>query len=276
MFPRASLDTQSGQLRVGAAIGATGDYADRAKDLIAAGVDALVIDSAHGHSVNVLNALIALKKISGACDIIAGNVATAEAAHILCKHGADAVKVGMGPGSICTTRVVTGVGVPQITAILWAVEGVGDEIPVIADGGISYSGDIVKALAAGASSVMIGSLFAGTDESPGEKILYGGRAYKSYRGMGSEAVLQNGGDRYGSKAVPEGIEGMVPYKGPLALVFEQLIGGLRQGMGYAGCASIEELRKNSTLIRVTNAGVAESHTHGVAITKQPLNYQIEQ
>ena len=274
MFPHATLSR--GQLRVGAAVGAIRDYHERATDLIAAGADAIIIDSAHGHSANVINALVALKKMSGMFDVIVGNIATTDAARMLCKHGADAVKVGMGPASICTTRVVTGVGVPQISAIRWAVEGVDDEIPVIADGGISFSGDITKAIAAGASSVMIGSLFAGTDESPGEKILYGGRAYKSYHGMGSEIVLQNGGDRYGSKAVPEGIEGMVPYKGPLALVFEQLIGGLRQGMGYAGCASIEELRKNSELLHISNAGNREGHVHGVAITKQPPNYQIEQ
>lgn len=275
LFPNATLDSR-GQLRVGAAVGATGDYNERAIDLIAAGADAIVIDSAHGHSTNVINALTALKKISGTFDVIAGNIATTSAARMLCKHGADAIKVGMGPGSICTTRVVTGVGVPQISAIIWAVEGVEEEIPIIADGGISHSGDITKAIAAGASSVMIGSLFAGTDESPGEKILYGGRMYTSYRGMGSEAVLQGGGDRYGSKAVPEGVEGMVPHRGPFALIFEQLVGGLRQGMGYAGCSSIEKLRKNSTLLRVSNAGNRESHVHGVAITKQPLNYQIEQ
>ena len=275
MFPYATLDLR-GQLRVGAAVGSIRDYYERTMDLIAAGADAIIIDSAHGHSANVIDALVTLKKMSGTFDVIAGNIATTQAARVLCEHGADAIKVGMGPGSICTTRIVTGVGVPQISAIQWVVEGVEDEIPVIADGGISFSGDITKAIAAGASSVMIGSLFAGTDESPGEKILYGGRAYKSYHGMGSEIVLQNGGDRYGSKAVPEGIEGMVPYKGPLALVFEQLIGGLRQGMGYAGCASIEELRKDSQLLHISNAGNREGHVHGVAITKQPPNYQIEQ
>jgi len=275
MFPNATLDAR-GQLRVGAAVGATGDYHDRAADLIAAGVDAIIIDSAHGHSSNVVNALIALKKISGSVDIIAGNIATAEAARLLCKHGADAVRVGMGPASICTTRIIAGVGVPQITAIISAAEGVENQIPIIADGGISYSGDITKAIAAGASSVMIGSLFAGTDESPGEKIIYNGRAYKRYRGMGSEAILQSGGDRYGSKAVPEGVEGMVPYRGPLVLIFNQLTGGLRQGLGYAGCASLQELRNNTEFIRISNAGYQESHAHGVAITNQPLNYQIEQ
>lgn len=285
MFPHATLDDR-GQLRVAAGVGATGDYRERASDLIAAGVDAIVIDSSHGHSANVVDALqmlLTLKKKSGMCDIIVGNIATAGAARDLYHYGVDAVKVGMGPGSICTTRIVTGAGVPQISAIIWVAEGIKqaakdnqtDEIPIIADGGISYSGDITKAIAAGASSVTIGSLFAGTDEAPGEKILYNGRAYKMYQGMGSEAVLQSGGDRYGSKAVAEGVEGMVPYKGPLALVFNQLVGGLRQGMGYAGSTDIKELRNNSTLLRITHAGVSESHVHGVAITKQPSNYQIE-
>lgn len=271
-FPNATLDTR-GQLRVGAAVGSMEDFLERATDLVHAGADAIVIDSAHGHSSNVLDALIALKKLR--IDIVAGNVATAQGARLLRTHGADAIKVGMGPGSICTTRVVTGVGVPQISAIRWAVEGVEDKVPIIADGGIKYSGDITKAIAAGASCVMIGSLFAGTEESPGEKITSGGRPYKSYRGMGSQAVIQNGGDRYGAKAIPEGIEGKVSCKGPLSFVFEQLIGGLRQGMRYTGSKCIEDLRKrvNTDFIRITHAGLLESHVHDVLITNEAPNYQ---
>lgn len=272
LFPRATLDTR-GQLRVGAAVGSMKDFFERATDLVHAGTDVIVIDSAHGHSVNVVNALIALKKLS--VDIVAGNVATAQGARVLCQHGADGIKVGIGPGSICTTRVVTGVGVPQISAIMRAVEGVGDHVPIIADGGIKYSGDITKAIAAGASCVMIGSLFAGTEESPGEKIISGGRLYKSYRGMGSQAVIESGGDRYGLKAVPEGIEGKVSYKGPLSLVFEQLVGGLLQGMRYTGSRCIEDLQKrvNTGFIRVTHAGLVESHPHDVLITNEAPNYQ---
>ena len=275
MFPHATLCTR-GQLLVGAAVGATGDFQDRAIALRDAGVDVIVIDASHGHSLNVVAALAALKKISGMVDIVPGNIATTEAAHLLYEHGADAVKVGIGPGSICTTRVITGAGVPQISAIMWVSEGVRGEIPVIADGGITYSGDITKALAAGASAVMIGSLFAATDESPGETIPFNGRLYKSYRGMGSEAVIRSGGDRYPGKAVPEGIEGMVPSKGPFASVFEQLIGGLRQGMGYAGCSNVEQLRNNTQFVRISHASLIESHPHGVMIRKEAPNYQIKQ
>lgn len=273
MFPHATL-CGHGQLRVGAAVGATGDFRERAIALRDAGADVIVIDTAHGHSLNVVNALDTLKhNIPAMVDVVAGNVATAEGARLLCEHGADAIRVGMGPASICTTRVIAGIGVPQLSAIMWATEGVQEQVPIIADGGIKYSGDITKAIAGGASSVMIGSLFAGTEESPGEKILYQGRVYKSYRGMGSEAVRS---DRYGEKAVPEGIEGMVPDKGPFALMFEQLIGGLRAGMGYAGCKTIEELRTKTTFVRGTLASLRESHPHGVAITKETLNYQTKQ
>jgi len=275
-FPHATLSAD-GQLRVGAAIGATGDFYDRAQALRDAGADAIVIDSSHGHSQNVINALIALKKISGIFpDVIVGNVATAEAASLLCRHDADAIKVGIGPGSICTTRIVSGAGVPQLSAIMWAREGIQGEIPIIADGGISYSGDITKAIAAGASSVMIGSLFAGTDESPGEEIIAQGRKYKTYRGMGSAAILNTGSDRYGSKAVPEGIEAMVPYKGSLSLVLTYLVGGLRQGMGYAGCVSIKDLQDKTTFVRITHAGVIEGHPHGVLITNEAPNYHVSE
>lgn len=282
-YPLAAKD-DLGRLRVAAAIGAGGDFLERAQELVRARVDALVIDTAHGHSEGVISAVKKIKQQFPELELVAGNIATAEATRDLIKAGVDAVKAGMGPGSICTTRVVSGAGVPQITAIMdcaRAAQGTG--IPVIADGGIKYSGDISKAIAAGADTVMIGSLFAGTDESPGEIILYQGRSFKSYRGMGSISAMKEGSkDRYGqagesqiSKLVPEGIEGRVPYKGPLASMIHQLVGGLRAGMGYCGCHTIKELKEKAQFIRVTNAGLRESHVHDVIITKEAPNYQIE-
>ena len=278
-FPNANKD-EHGRLRVAAAIGAT-EYRDRAKALVDAGVDVLVIDTAHGHSGGVLDAVSSVRETFPDIQLIAGNVATREGAAALVERGVDAVKVGVGPGSICTTRVVTGVGVPQLTAVLDAVDGAGD-IPVIADGGIKYSGDIVKALAAGASSVMMGSMLAGTEESPGESILLEGRRFKMIRGMGSLSAMQDGSaDRYfqegemsARKLVPEGIEGRVPYKGPVADVLFQMVGGLRSGMGYVGCASIEELRTESEFVRITAAGLRESHPHDVTITREAPNYSV--
>ena len=263
----ATLDA-SGQLRVAAAIGVTRDFFERSQELVAAGVDAIVLDTSHGHSLNVLNALGILKTVSGMVDMIVGNNATAKAARMLYEAGADALRVGIGPASICTTRIISGCGVPQITAIKDVAEEIEGAIPIIADGGIRYPGDITKAIAVGASSVMIGSLFAGTDESPGKKIAYQGQTYKAYRGMGSDTVLKSGGDRYGSKAVAEGIEARVPYRGPLADVFAKLVGGLRQGMGYAGCATIQELQENTILVQITDAGRLESHPHGVLVTNE--------
>jgi IMP dehydrogenase len=278
-FPNANKD-QHGRLRVAAAVGAT-DYIDRAKALVDAGVDVLVIDTAHGHSGGVLEAAARMREMFPDIQLIAGNVATREGAAALVERGVDAVKVGVGPGSICTTRVVTGVGVPQLTAILDAVEGAGD-VPVIADGGIKYSGDIVKALAAGASSVMMGSMLAGTEESPGESILLEGRRFKMIRGMGSVSAMQDGSaDRYfqegemsAKKLVPEGIEGRVPYKGPVADVIFQMVGGLRAGMGYVGCATIDALRTESQFVRITAAGLRESHPHDVTITREAPNYSV--
>ncbi|MEO8589507.1 MAG: IMP dehydrogenase [Flavobacteriales bacterium] len=277
--PNACKD-KLGRLRVAAAIGVTGDSVDRALALRDAGVDALVIDTAHGHSRGVLEMLKRVRKEITGVDIIVGNIATAEAARALVDAGADAVKVGIGPGSICTTRVIAGVGVPQLTAVFdcaKAIEGSG--VPVIADGGIRYTGDIVKALAAGAGTVMVGSMFAGVEESPGETIIYEGRQFKSYRGMGSiEAMQQGSKDRYFQdmeddikKLVPEGISGRVPYKGKLAEVVHQLVGGLRAGMGYCGAGGIEAL-KNARFIRITSAGVKESHPHDVYITREAPNY----
>jgi IMP dehydrogenase len=268
-----------GRLRVGAAVGTGGDLQDRAQALVEAGVDVLAVDAAHGHSQGVMNALVQLKKQFPETDVIAGNVVTAEGTCALIERGADAVKVGVGPGSICTTRVVTGAGMPQITAVTEcaaAAEPYG--IPVIADGGIKYSGDITKAIAAGAQSVMIGSLFAGTEESPGEMILYEGRSFKAYRGMGSLGAMEDGSaDRYFQvdprKPVPEGIEGMVPYKGPLADLVYQLVGGLRSGMGYCGCGTIEGLRREASFVRITSAGLQESHPHDVVVTKEAPNYE---
>ncbi|MEW5917721.1 MAG: IMP dehydrogenase [Gemmatimonadota bacterium] len=279
-FPDANKD-QHGRLRVAAAIGAGGDYLDRAKALVAAGVDVLVIDTAHGHSEGVLEAVEVVRQGFPDVELVAGNVATREGAEALVERGVDAVKVGVGPGSICTTRVVTGVGVPQVTAILEAVEGSGD-VPVIADGGIKYSGDIVKALAAGASSVMMGSMLAGTEESPGESFLLEGRRFKMIRGMGSLSAMQDGSaDRYFQegemsikKLVPEGIEGRVPYKGPVADVLFQMVGGLRSGMGYLGCGSIEELRRDPQFVRITTAGLRESHPHDVTVTREAPNYSL--
>jgi len=278
-FPNANKD-QHGRLRVAAAIGAA-SYEDRARELVAAGVDVLVIDTAHGHAEAVLQAVGRVREQFPDVQLIAGNVATRGGAAALVARGVDAVKVGVGPGSICTTRVVTGIGVPQLTAVIDAVEGAGD-VPVIADGGIKYSGDIVKALAAGASSVMMGSMLAGTEESPGESILLEGRRFKMIRGMGSLSAMQDGSaDRYFQdgemsprKLVPEGIEGRVPYKGPVGDVLFQMVGGLRAGMGYAGCATIDELRTKTEFVRITAAGLRESHPHDVVITREAPNYSV--
>jgi len=281
-FPNACKD-EFGRLRVGAAIGPTADMIARATALVNANVDVLVIDTAHGHTKNVLDAITKVKKQFPNIDVVAGNIASAEAARDLIERGVDAIKVGMGPGSICTTRVVSGAGVPQITAIDLCYK-ISREygIPLIADGGIKYSGDVAKAIAAGASSVMIGSLFAGTDESPGEQVLYQGRHYKVYRGMGSlESMKRGSKDRYAqttddtSKMVPEGIEGRVPYRGSVSTIIHQLIGGLRAGMGYCGCKNLEEMRATTKFIRITAAGLKESHVHDVIITKEAPNYQLE-
>jgi IMP dehydrogenase len=303
-YPNSSKDSK-GRLRVAGAIGATGDFLERAAALIEMRVDALAIDSAHGHSSRVLAAVAAVKKRFPDVDLMAGNVATYDGAMALIDAGADAVKVGIGPGSICTTRMVTGAGMPQITAITEAARAAAKHgIPVIADGGIKYSGDVTKAIAAGANVVMIGSLFAGVDESPGETILYQGRSFKAYRGMGSlSAMAQGSGERYfqsaedmteaagaerssltareatGSnrlaKFVPEGIEGRVPHRGPLEAMVYQLVGGLRSGMGYLGCATIPELQANAHFIRISNAGLRESHVHDVIITREAPNYHAE-
>ena len=282
-YPQACKDS-FGRLRVGAAIGIGPDRAERTEAVLRAGADVLAIDTAHGHTRTVLEAVLDTKKNFKDCELIGGNIATAEAAEDLIQAGCDAIKVGMGPGSICTTRIVAGVGVPQISAIL-ECRKVSDKhgIPLIADGGIKYSGDVTKAIAAGAHSVMIGSLFAGTDESPGETVLYQGRTYKVYRGMGSlEAMKEGSSDRYfqcdvesQSKLVPEGIEGRVPYRGSLSSNIYQLIGGLRSGMGYVGCSSIKELREKARFIKITSSGLKESHVHNVIITKEAPNYQVE-
>jgi IMP dehydrogenase len=278
-FPDANKDDH-GRLRVAAAIGATG-YRDRATALVDAGVDVLVIDTAHGHAGGVLDATAEVREMFPDVQLVAGNIATREGAAALVERGVDAVKVGVGPGSICTTRVVTGVGVPQLTAVLDAVEGAGD-VPVIADGGIKYSGDIVKALAAGASSVMMGSMLAGTEESPGESILLEGRRFKMIRGMGSLSAMQDGSaDRYfqegelsSQNIFPELIVGRVQYKGPVADVIFQMVGGLRAGMGYVGCATIDELRTDAQFVRITAAGLRESHPHDVTITREAPNYSV--
>jgi len=278
--PDANKD-QHGRLRVAAAVGGTPEARDRAKALIDAGADALVIDSAHGHSKGVLETLELLRQAFPDTQLVAGNVATEAGASELVRRGADAIKVGIGPGSICTTRVVAGVGVPQVSAILEAVRGAGG-VPVIADGGIKYSGDVVKALAAGATSVMMGSMLAGTEESPGESILAEGRRFKMIRGMGSLSAMQDGSaDRYfqegemaPAKFVPEGIEGRVPYKGPVADVLYQMVGGLRSGMGYCGAASIDALREDTEFIQITPAGLRESHPHDVTITREAPNYSV--
>ena len=279
--PSATKDS-SGRLKVGAALGTGSDTIERAKALNEVGIDLFVIDSAHGHSKNVLDTIKTIKKEFPNIDVIGGNVATPEGAVELVKAGADAVKVGMGPGSICTTRIIAGIGVPQITAILTIKEALkGRDISIIADGGIRFSGDISKAIAAGADSVMLGSLFAGTEEAPGEVELFQGRSFKTYRGMGSIGAMTERQDanRYfqedvdSEKLVPEGIEGRVPYKGWVINVINQLIGGLRQSMGYVGCRTIEEMQRNSQFIEITNAGMAESHVHDVMITKEAPNYQ---
>jgi IMP dehydrogenase len=281
-FPRAAKDEQ-GRLRVGAAIGATGDFLERARELAKTKVDVLAIDTAHGHSERVMEAIRQVKKALPEMQLLAGNVATAEGARDLIALGIDGLKVGIGPGSICTTRVVTGAGVPQITAILEASRAAkGTGVPIIADGGVKFSGDITKAIAAGASSVMIGGLFAGTEEAPGETILYQGRTFKSYRGMGSLGAMEAGSaDRYAQesaergKSVPEGIEGQVPYKGSLGALVEQLVGGLRSGMGYCGVGSLQELQERSRFVRVSQAGLRESHVHDVIITREAPNYRLE-
>jgi len=279
-YPDSNKD-QHGRLRVAAAVGGTPEAIDRAKELLAAGADVLVIDSAHGHSEGVLKTLDLMRQTFPDAQLIAGNVASASGAKELIRRGADAVKVGVGPGSICTTRVVTGVGVPQVTAVMDAVRAAGD-VPVIADGGIKYSGDVVKALAAGAASVMMGSMLAGTEESPGESVLAEGRRFKMIRGMGSLSAMQDGSaDRYfqegelsSSKMVPEGIEGRVPYKGPAADVLFQMVGGLRSGMGYCGAATIEQLQREVEMIQITSAGLRESHPHDVTITREAPNYNV--
>jgi IMP dehydrogenase len=296
-YPNAAKDSH-GRLRAGAAIGATGDFLERAEELVKNKVDVLAIDSAHGHSTRVLEAIKAVKSKLPEVDLIAGNVGTFDGACALARAGADAIKVGIGPGSICTTRIVTGAGVPQITAIAEAYRATRDaHVPIIADGGIKYSGDISKALAAGAGVVMIGSMFAGTDESPGEMILYQGRSFKSYRGMGSMGAMAAGSsERYfqstegeastampGSgddanrlaKLVPEGIEGRVPYRGSVAMIVHQMVGGLKSGMGYCGCATIAELLQKTRFVRISVAGLRESHVHDVMITREAPNYAAE-
>jgi len=278
-YPNATKDEQ-GRLRVAAAIGSGGDFLERAQELVKKKVDALAVDSAHGHSRGVLEAIKAVKHALPDVQLIAGNIATFEAARDLISLGVDGIKVGIGPGSICTTRVVSGAGVPQVTAIAECAKATrGSGVPLIADGGIKFSGDITKAIAAGADSVMIGSLFAGTEESPGETILYQGRTFKSYRGMGSLGAMAAGSDRYPQaetgKLVPEGIEGRVPYKGLLSDMVYQLVGGLRAGMGYCGASTIRELAETARFVRVTVAGQRESHVHDVIITKEAPNYRLE-
>lgn len=276
-YPNSAKD-ERGRLLCGAALGVTTDVLDRAGALLSAGADVLVLDSAHGHSVNIAKTTEKIKNAFPDCQLIVGNIATAEAAEFLIKAGADAIKVGIGPGSICTTRIVSGIGVPQVTAI-YDVACVASkyDIPVIADGGIKYSGDLVKSIAAGADTIMIGSLFAGCEESPGESEIYQGRRFKVYRGMGSIAAMEKGSrDRYfqtgTKKLVPEGVEGRVPYKGPLADTVYQLLGGLRSGMGYCGCKTIPELQERGQFIRITGAGLKESHPHDINITKEAPNY----
>ena len=276
-YPNSAKDAR-GRLICGAAIGATQDVTDRAGALLAAGVDFLVLDSAHGHSANIIRSVARVKEAFPEAQVIAGNIATAEAAHDLIAAGADAIKVGIGPGSICTTRIVAGIGVPQITAIFDAAqEAAKYNIPVIADGGIKFSGDMTKAIAAGANTIMIGSLLAGCQESPGDEEIYQGRRFKVYRGMGSIAAMENGSkDRYfqtnNKKLVPEGVEGRVPYKGSVADTIYQLMGGLRSGMGYCGAPDIETLKATGKFVRITNAGLRESHPHDISITKEAPNY----
>jgi len=282
-YPNSCKD-ELGRLRVGAAIGTGEDRVARTEALLKAGADVLVIDTAHGHTKNVMEAVRDTKQNFPNCQLVAGNVATEEATEELIKAGADAIKVGVGPSSICTTRVIAGIGVPQISAIVASVRAARkSDIPVIADGGIKFSGDITKAVAAGAHSVMIGNLFAGTEESPGEIVLFQGRSYKVYRGMGSlEAMREGSRDRYlqgdvesETKLVPEGIEGRIPYRGALSFCVQQLVGGLKAGMGYVGCWNVEELRSKATFIRITQAGLREGHVHDVIITKEAPNYRLE-
>jgi IMP dehydrogenase len=282
-YPHAAKD-DLGRLRVAAAIGATGDFKERADELVRARVDCLVVDTAHGHSTRVVEAVREIKRRHPDTQVIAGNVATGEGTRELISAGVDAIKCGIGPGSICTTRVVTGAGVPQLTAIYNCVQAAREAgVPVIADGGVKFSGDVAKAIAAGADVVMIGSLFAGTEESPGELILYQGRSFKAYRGMGSIGAMREGSkDRYAqelteieSKLVPEGIEGRVPYKGTLADMVTQLVGGLRAGMGYTGCRTIQEFHEKTRFVRISPAGLKESHVHDVIITKEAPNYRLE-
>ena len=281
-YPNSAKDSQ-GRLLVGAAIGATGDFIERAQELYRSKVDVVVIDTAHGHTSRVLDAVKAARKALPDVDLVAGNVATAEGAADLIALGVDAVKVGIGPGSICTTRIISGAGVPQITAISDAAEAAkSSTVPLIADGGIKYSGDITKAIAAGAATVMIGSLLAGTEESPGETVLYQGRTYKTYRGMGSMGAMAGGSsDRYSQegtssgKLVPEGVEGRVPYKGLLGEMIHQLVGGLRAGMGYCGAATISDLQEKARFVKISPAGLREAHVHDVMITKEAPNYQVE-
>ncbi|WP_111640716.1 IMP dehydrogenase [Marinimicrobium alkaliphilum] len=283
-YPNASKDPE-GRLRVGASVGTSGETDERVAALVEAGVDVLVVDTAHGHSRNVIERVRRIKQQFPDVQVIGGNIATGEAAKALADAGADAVKVGIGPGSICTTRIVSGVGVPQMSAIANVVDGLkGTDVPVIADGGIRFSGDLAKAIAAGADSVMMGSMFAGTEEAPGEVELYQGRTYKAYRGMGSLGAMsqtQGSSDRYfqdasegAEKLVPEGIEGRVPYKGPIAAIVHQLMGGLRSAMGYTGSTSMEEMRTRPQFVRVTSAGMGESHVHDVQITKEAPNYPV--
>ena len=283
-FPYACKD-KFGQLRVGASVGTSTDTDERVEALVTAGVDVLVVDTAHGHSLNVLSRVRWIKDNFPSVDVIGGNIATANAARALVEAGADGVKVGIGPGSICTTRIVTGMGVPQISAVSNVAAAIAEtEVPLIADGGIRFSGDIAKALVAGAHSVMLGGMFAGTEEAPGEVELYQGRTYKSYRGMGSVGAMaqkQGSSDRYfqdssvgSEKLVPEGIEGRVPYKGPVSAIIHQLMGGVRSSMGYAGCASVDDMRTKPEFVRVTSAGMSESHVHDVSITKEAPNYPV--
>jgi IMP dehydrogenase len=283
-YPYACKDAR-GALRVGAAVGTGADTDERVAGLVEAGVDVIIVDTAHGHSKGVIDRVRGIKKDYPELEIIAGNIVTGEAAKALVDAGADGVKVGIGPGSICTTRVVAGVGVPQITAVAYVNDAVGGTVPIVADGGIRYSGDIAKAIAAGANATMIGSLFAGTEESPGEVELYQGRSYKTYRGMGSlGAMAQSHGsaDRYFQdaseelqKLVPEGIEGRVPYKGTVVAILHQLVGGLRAAMGYTGCGDIEKMRTEPKFVKITSAGIRESHVHDVTITKEAPNYRSE-
>jgi IMP dehydrogenase len=279
--PNAAKDRQE-RLCVGAAVGVGGDTEARVNALVEAGIDVIIVDTAHGHAQGVLDRVAWVKKNFPQVQVIGGNIVTGDAAKALIGSGADGVKVGIGPGSICTTRMVAGVGVPQISAVSMVRDAIGDEVPIIADGGIRYSGDVAKALVAGASTIMIGGLFAGTDEAPGDIELYQGRSYKTYRGMGSLGAMQQGSkDRYfqdatdADKLVPEGIEGRVPYRGPIRHIVHQLAGGLRAAMGYVGCSGIDEMRNKPHFVRVTNAGVRESHVHDVQITKEAPNYRLD-